>query len=48
MDLWTPLRVCFPVEIQGGRLSAHKRKEELIDCLGLPKRLRQLPLDRAD
>lgn len=52
MDLWlqpvTPWRVYFPVEVQGGCLSAHKRREELIDCLGLPKRLRQLPLDRAD
>lgn len=52
MDLWlrpvAPWRVYFPVEIQGGRLSAHGRKGELIDCLDLPNRLRQLPLDRDD
>lgn len=30
--------------MNSGRLSAHKRKEELIDCLDLAERLRQLPL----
>lgn len=52
MDLWlqpvSRWRVYFPVQIQGGCLAAHKRKEELIDCLDLLKRLRQLPLGHAD
>lgn len=52
MDQWlqpaTPSRVYFPVEILGGRLSRSKRKQELIECLDLPKRLRQLPRHHAD
>lgn len=52
LELWlqpvTPWRVYFPAQIKGGRLSAQRRKAELIDRLDLPKRLRQLSLGQVD